>query len=686
MSQTATTVHAADGAPSPSDPHASGHRTDIDALRALAVGLVVLFHMRAPRFDAGYVGVDVFFVLSGFLITGVLLDELSGAGGRVRLGRFWARRIRRLLPASALVVVAVLAVSWGAGSPLRWSYLSRTAAATSLYGANIFFAAQANDYFAADVRSNPLLHYWSLSVEEQFYVVWPLLFAGLAWAARRYGPERGRRLVPAAVAAVVVASLGYSFWASAHAPTTAYYSTVSRAWEFGAGALLVSLVRLRPGGLVRSWPDAVRMAVAAVGLVVILASLLVIGPASAFPAPYGLFPVVGTVLFLVAEVRPASVGGRLLGLAPVQYIGRLSYSWYLWHWPFLVLGQELRRSSTPATRVGLVAASLVAAAVTHHLVENPVRYAPRFRPNPASYRLGAGVTAVALVGALALGLAARADADDPRLASLRTATDVWYEDGLAGFHCGTEDLAVLTTDCTFGDKAAGRRILLLGDSQVEHWLPALDRIGKERGYAVTLRSRGGCPLQAVRAVGVIDPETCARFQADTRATVDALHPDLILVAMVAHYAETILEPGGAAAGTERRRQLWVNATEDVLQNVTAGYPTAWIHPLPLQASDPVDCLARRSEADCLTPFDDATRAPDEQRAWTEEAFAAVAPELRPAELNLIPVLCPDRSCPLLEPDGTVIWRDDSHLSVAAAERLEPQLDAFLAPLLPASGR
>lgn len=686
MSETATTVQPAGGAPSPSDPHASGHRTDIDALRALAVGLVVLFHMRAPRFEAGFVGVDVFFVLSGFLITGVLLDELNGASGRVRLGRFWARRIRRLLPASALVVVAVVAVSWVAGSPLRWSYLSRTAAATSLYGANIFFASQASDYFAADVRSNPLLHYWSLSVEEQFYVVWPLLFAGLAWAARRYGPERGRRLVPAVIAAVVVASLGYSAWVSAHATTTAYYSTVSRAWEFGAGALLVSVARLRPGGLARSWPDPARLAVAALGLVIVVASLLVIEPASAFPAPYGLFPVVGTVLFLVAEVRPASLGGRLLGLAPVQYIGRLSYSWYLWHWPFLVLGQELRRSTTPATRLGLVVASLGAAAVTHHLVENPVRYAIRFRPNPASYRLGAAVTAVALVGALGLGLASRADADDPRLATLRAATDVWYEKPLAGFHCASDDLALLTEDCTFGDKTAEHRILVLGDSHGEHWLPALDRIGKDRGYAVTLRSRGGCPLPAVQAVGVIDTEACTRFRDNTRAAIDALHPDVILVAMVAHYADTILEPSGAAASVERRQALWEGATEDVLRNVTAGYPTAWIQPLPLQASDPVDCLARRSEAECITPYDDATRAPDEQRAWTEEAFAAVPAELRPAELNLIPVLCPGQTCPLLEPDGTVIWRDDSHLSVAAAERLTPELDAFLAPLLPASGR
>ncbi|MEZ5408525.1 MAG: acyltransferase family protein [Acidimicrobiales bacterium] len=685
MSQTWATVQPSDGAPSPSEPRAGGHRTDIDALRALAVGLVVLFHMRAPRFDAGFVGVDVFFVLSGFLITGVLLDELGGAG-RVRLGRFWARRIRRLLPASALVVVAVLAVSWVAGSPLRWSYLSRTAAATALYGANIFFATQANDYFAADVRSNPLLHYWSLSVEEQFYVVWPLLFAGLAWAGSRLGPQRSRRLVPATIAAVVVASFGYSAWVSAHATTTAYYSTVSRAWEFGAGALLVSLLRLRPGGFARSWSDPARMAVAAVGLVVILASLLAIEPAAAFPVPYGLLPVVGTVLFLTAEVRPASVGGRLLGLAPVQYVGRLSYSWYLWHWPFLVLGQELRRSTTPGTRLGLVAASLGAAAVTHHLVENPVRYAPRFRPNPASYRLGAGVTAVALVGALGLGLASRAGDDDPRLATLRAATEVWYEKPLAGFHCASDDLTLLQDDCTFGDKTSTRRILVLGDSHGEHWLPALDRIGKERGYAVTLRSRGGCPLPAVDAVGVIDSEDCTRFRDRTRAAVDALHPDLILVAMAAHYADTILEPGGGAASPERRRTLWVGATEDVLRNVTAGYPTAWIHPLPVQTSDPVDCLARHSEAHCVTPFADATRAPDEQRAWTEAAFAAVPAELRPAELNLIPVLCPDRRCPLLEPDGTVIWRDDSHLSVAAAERLEPQLDAFLAPLLPTAGR
>ena len=333
-----------------------GHRSDIDALRALAVGLVVLFHMSESTLEAGFVGVDVFFVLSGFLITGLLNAEVVTTGG-VDLGRFWARRIRRLLPASTLTLMVVVIGSLWLTSPLRWEQLARTAVSAVFYLSNVFFAGQEADYFAADVQTNPLLHYWSLSVEEQFYLIWPVVFLALGRLGRRRGPAFGADLRLAVAIGLGVLSFTYSLTLTDTQTTLAYYSPFSRAWEFLAGAVLALLQSRRPA--VRSGERAdgtnplTRQLVATAGLGLILGSLLVVSPTRSFPAPSGLLPVLGTVLFLTAAVRPADPLGRAMRIRPVQYVGRLSYSLYLWHWPFLVIGRQYLQSESPVVVVGL---------------------------------------------------------------------------------------------------------------------------------------------------------------------------------------------------------------------------------------------------------------------------------------------------------------------------------------------
>ncbi|MEM7326409.1 MAG: acyltransferase family protein [Actinomycetota bacterium] len=651
----------------------STHRSDIDALRALAVGLVIVFHMSESTLSAGFIGVDVFFVLSGFLITGILNAELDRTGG-VDLGRFWARRIRRLLPASTLTLVAVVLGSLWLTSPLRWEQLVDTAISAVFYVSNFFFSGQQADYFAADVRSNPLLHYWSLSVEEQFYLIWPLVFFALGKFGGRGDAARRTALRLAVAVGLGLASFGYSLFLTGGNTTLAYYSPFSRAWEFLAGAALALVAGRLPavrGGRLG------RQLLAAVGLVLILGSLLVVTATRSFPAPSALLPVLGTLLFIHARVDPADPLGRLMLFAPVQYVGRLSYSWYLWHWPFLVIGWEYLQSETPAVTLGLVAASFVAASLTHHLVENPVRFAARLKPSPPNFALAGGLIVVGLLAAGVLQLRSSDELDRPELQAINAATEVWYGEQLEGFVCASSDLEFLRDTCTFGDAEADTTLLVLGDSNAEHWLPALDRIGQDNGIAVVLRVRGGCPAQQLDSPFTLEPDKCRSLQAETEAVVDGLAPDGVLINQISEYVEFVVDPSGNELSEEARRSLWATETAAFLDRF-GETPVAWLHPTPINDTNPVDCLAWRDEADCETERAGALRVPSIEREWSAEGFAAA--ETPPLAIDLTDAFCPGDRCPLIL-DDVVIYRDENHLSVAAAEYFAPLLEPYVLDLV-----
>ncbi|MEM7272670.1 MAG: acyltransferase family protein [Actinomycetota bacterium] len=656
----------------------SGHRSDIDALRALAVALVIVFHMSESTLEAGFIGVDVFFVLSGFLITGILNAELDRSGS-VDLGRFWARRIRRLLPASTLTLLAVVVASLWLTSPLRWEQLAQTSLAAVFYVSNFFFAGQEADYFAADVRSNPLLHYWSLSVEEQFYVIWPVVFFGLGRLGRRRSSATTAQLRLMVAAGLGLASFAYSLYLTRSNPTLAYYSPFSRAWEFLAGASLALLHGRITSGSAGSWRTnpLVRQATAVVGLVLILISLVLVSATRDFPAPSGLVPVAGTLLFIVAGVQNGDPLGRAMRFWPIQYVGRLSYSWYLWHWPFLVIGWEYLQSRTATTSLGLVAASFVVAAAAHHLVENPVRFAARLKPSPPNFALALGLIVVGLAGAGLLALRSDAELERPELQAIEAATEVWYGERLADFVCGTSDLEVLGTTCTFGDVDADRVLLALGDSNAEHWLPALDTLGKEQGFAVMLRVRGGCPVQQLTSPFTLDLAICRDMQQTTAEVVEAVQPDAVLINQISSYVEFILDRSGASASEEARRALWIEETASFLDGFE-DVPVGWLHSTPINGTDPVDCLAWRDLADCETDRGEALRTAVIERAWSEEAFDQA--RVRPDALDLNSVLCPGDRCPVII-DDVIVYRDDNHLSVAGAELLIPELEPFIANLL-----
>jgi peptidoglycan/LPS O-acetylase OafA/YrhL len=328
-------------------------RPDIEGLRAIAIAAVVLYDAGLPGVGGGYIGVDVFFVISGFLITSLLLREMA-VTGRLALLRFYGRRARRILPASSVVLVTVILAGYHWLGFLRGGEIASDGRWAALFASNFNFAAQGVDYLESPGAPSPLQHFWSLAVEEQFYIVWPALLALLIWLGLRHA-------TPIVLALVLAASLACSVW---HRATWSYFSPATRAWEVAAGCLLA----LVAGHLDRI-PAGLSTAMAGTGLAGIVVAALGYDDSTPYPGLAALLPVLATVLVLAGR------GDAVLGRAPLRWLGRVSYSLYLWHWPVLMIAAEAFGPLAGLTRAGLVLLSVVLATLTYVLVECPVRAA-----------------------------------------------------------------------------------------------------------------------------------------------------------------------------------------------------------------------------------------------------------------------------------------------------------------------
>ena len=372
-------------------------RPDVEGLRAVAILLVVLYHAGVPPFHGGYVGVDVFYVISGFVITGLLLRERT-TRGRTSLISFYARRCRRILPAAALVTIATVAATYHWLGFIRGGEVVHDARAAALFVANFHFISLGTNYLTAQRPASPLQNLWSLSVEEQFYLVYPTFFAVIAalswWKTLRVRLAAGLVLV-------IAASFAWSVYQTPTSQIAAYFSPLTHAWELALGALVAVVT-----GALASMPRRFAAASTWIGLAAIAVSGIVFTDATRYPGWVVALPVVGTAAVIAGGAAIPRLGAEsILGRRPMQWLGKLSYSFYLWHWPLLAIAAEYAGHDLPlTTSLMWVAVALALSAVTFALIEDPVRKArPLSRRPIMSIALG-GVLTAAVLGVAAFEL------------------------------------------------------------------------------------------------------------------------------------------------------------------------------------------------------------------------------------------------------------------------------------------
>lgn len=572
--------------PAPGAGH--GFRTDINGLRAVAVLAVVVYHA-GIAIPGGFTGVDVFYVISGYLISSLLLREV-GRSGTVDLVQFWTRRMRRLVPALALVVSVTLLACVLLLSPLVWGRLAWHGAASMLFVSNLLFPYQGQNYFSDSVTPSPYLHTWSLGIEEQFYIFWPLLILLAVAIARRTGTP-ARRMLQVLFGGTFVVSLAASAWLTPAAPDWAFYILPTRAWEFAGAALVATLPWERLAGRTRLRPRVLRTLLGTAGVALLALSFAVVRETDPFPGTIALLPVGGALLVLAAGSVPASGTwvDRVLDLPVLQRLGDVSYSWYLWHWPFVVLTAAALQNDAIWIKVLASLGALGAAMATYRWVENPIRFSTALR----SWRRTAVVT-------LVIGLAVGGLTVGTRVA---TGAVLEHEPYATAVAAGAEPTPYGCTEitettsgtevCLLGDVDAGTTVLLLGDSHAMHWIPAFDAAARDAGLRLAVRWRHGCPAAEVNVQQPAERGPCGDFQAESLRVVDDLAPDAVVVSQAQIYADRMQHADGTWMTEDEARADWKSANDALFAHLTAATPhVVAVKDNPQLDVDPLECLTR----------------------------------------------------------------------------------------------
>jgi peptidoglycan/LPS O-acetylase OafA/YrhL len=623
----------------------SHFRPDIEGLRAVAILLVVAYHAHVPHFDGGFVGVDVFFVLSGYLITGLLVKEIE-AKGRVDLIRFYARRVKRLLPAISLMLFVTAVAGYFIYTPLEQKGLPGSAFTTAGYASNLYFARIAVDYLrAATTDMDPFLHTWSLSVEEQFYLLWPILIL-LAFRSKRTS------LVLSVVATV---SLALCLWLTYHKQPWAFFASPTRAWEFAAGGLGLLLIKRRNHLI--GW----------LGLAFVVLSAVTFGKQTAFPGAAAVLPVVGTVAMLNAG--ESSSLGRFLSARGLQWIGRLSYPWYLWHWPVLVFAN----ANTLVSRLGWVAFSLGLAMVSYRLVENPVRRSKALRP-AYSLVMAACLTLFGMGTALTWRHLRKRAADSPAQARFTRAGEDWpavySADCFSGFFDGVKQ-------CTFGVRDSSTTVVLFGDSHAAQWFPALERIAQDERWRLVTLLKSACAPEDVSYVyadiGRRYTE-CEEWRSSVLEKIKELRPSLVVMTGWQWYMRP-LPPAAPLVGQE---DYLAGAKRTLTKLDESGARVLFLRDSPTPGFLVPACMSRSAwQAGWREP---SSCSFSRQESLDENSYRlerqASQDFKRVKYVDLTDYLCSERMCGP-EKDGVIIYRDSNHLSVSFVSAFAPTLKDIL---------
>ncbi|MDQ0767989.1 peptidoglycan/LPS O-acetylase OafA/YrhL [Pseudarthrobacter defluvii] len=693
-----------------------GLRPDIQGLRALAVLAVIADHTFTYP-SGGFVGVDVFFVISGFLITGLLLREHEKKG-RISFADFYRRRARRILPLAVLVLVATVAASWAVFNGGRAMKVTEDALWSLVFGTNWHLALIGTDYMQAGAAVSPLQHFWSLAVEEQFYVVWPwLIVLILGTLAGRLGWQHGkaRLLLTGMMVLFVAVSLAFAMWETATSPTVAYFSTFSRAWELGIGAVLAA-----SAGALSRLPDAIRPVLAYIGLAGIVWGIFAITPEMPFPGPWAAVPVLATALLIAA-----GTGGEVRFLAPLtnpisRYIGDISYSLYLWHFPIIVLFGALLPVEGPLLFAAILAAAGGMSVLSYHLLEDPIRKSgwlePKGKRAPSTdakqkAALG-GLVALALVTTCVVGAALAQDAGSRHTAVAAvpvplatTGKDVpktpesehtakinaalqqtawpdlnpsvdnlgqgakateWVKDGcLGGDSRNLEaDIAKAQT-CVYGEANAAKTAVVVGDSIAISYVPMVRAALEPKGYKVVVYTMQQCPAISVSVFRGDKSEhpRCDPFRQWALDQVKASKPDMVILSSSEDASMRLVSKAeGTAVVSE-----WIAGTKDTLNSVAGSAGRVVLLDPPPGGKALQECATRVSKpSDCMT-------APDNRYGELYSAVrdaAAAVPAAKAEVIRTRDWFCSGNNCPGFV-GTTPVYADQGHMTPNYASELAP---------------
>jgi len=662
--------------------------------------MVVAYHLRPDLLPGGFVGVDVFFVISGFLITLHLVERPpTNLGG---LLAFWGRRIRRLLPASLLVLAASVVATWLFLPETQWQATAEQTRSAALYYVNWTLLGNAVDYLSADRVPTIVQHYWSLAVEEQFYILWPILILALTLLVRKH--------YAIGLGIVVAASFAYSVHLTATHPAAAYFSTWTRIWELGAGGLLAAGAAKLAVGLKRG-PRAVGVALAGAGWIAIALSGFLITSSTPFPGSAAALPIIGAVLVIAGQTQ-----FRLYSWLPVHWLGDVSYSIYLWHWPLLIILPVAIAQGAGAPgrgtldNIAIILTTLVLAGLTKHFVED------RFRTPAWSARLRAtyvaGATGMALVVLMATALhvveargmdSAQAELEsalatkDPCLGAGSLDLDLGcpeakgpvipspslaendrgpaYEDQPdTGNDCSSKDKEGFPlVTCTFGDPKGKFDVALFGNSHAAQWLPAVIDVAKARHWKVTTYIVSSCvpvELEADWDRGNEAAKDCLRWTNQAIAKIKAERPNLIV------FTNRTSNPAKGEDSLRDSNDEWEAAYRKTLIRLSATKrPIAVIQDTPASIwsdiKSPPECIAARKDPDdCSGP----------RSKWVpDDPAVAAAESLYGRRINVVDLndyLCTLNTCYSIV-GGVIAYADGSHMTATFNRTLAPYLDEEL---------
>lgn len=605
----------------------------IQALRALAAILVLLFH--AHVVDGGYIGVDIFYVISGYLITGLIVREIEDRGG-LNFKAFYIRRIKRLLPTSFFILMVTALSAWYLYPGTMREDLGRHIFAAAIYISNFLFAFWQMDYQNLNAIPPVVVHFWSLAVEEQFYLFWPVIIL----LAYKLG---GRRRLFQIIAVLTAASFLFSLYLTEISPIWAFYSLPTRAWELGIGALLLAIPKKYTLSVFYPWA----------ALALILYSTIFYTEKTPFPGTAAIAPVIGTAAAIASISSWPRTFNFFANLRITQWLGEISYPLYLWHWPLLVIPMVyFGRGLSIIERVFAVIATLVFADLTHRFIEQPLRHI-----SLSTRKIITGAIAASLI-ATGTGLAISATANDTitlNTGETYSLTEILERPKVYIDGCHVNNGETLSGDCTYGPKT-DRTIVLFGDSHAAQWMPVLEKLAFKKNFTLVSLTKSACPaaeVVKVEANGYKNAD-CSAWRKNSIARIQALQPEAVLVSGMQHFE--------LPSGFLSRAQWWREGqakTYKALQGSSENL--IYISDTPHPVRDIPSCLAAGRVDQCNS---------------TEPSEAIFTPGWK--QINPTSWFCTE-DCPAVL-NGVVIYRDASHISVMASEMVEPQLLSTLISL------